>query len=192
MEKEVQIELTSFPPSFALAPKIAAFPSFFAFSWPFEGGPASFISASAYEVLHITIIRRELLKQLVTKLQERKREKRKEKNMYKNNSKTPQRQTKKKEEKKRKTDKTKTLKKYYLQAFRPVSLLPRRQQRSRASSQTSSRSLDPLRVDQPVGWPTPLGERKYRKGSSGPGQERPLDHQIHSPSHHCTNPEPEL
>jgi hypothetical protein len=57
MEKEVQIELTSFPPSFALAPKIAAFPSFFAFSWPFEGGPASFISASAYEVLHITIIR---------------------------------------------------------------------------------------------------------------------------------------
>jgi hypothetical protein len=98
MEKEVQIELTSFPPSFALAPQIAAFPSFFAFPWPFEGGPASFISASAYEVLHITIIRRELLRQLVTKLQERKRRKvkRNEKNMYKNNSKTPQRQTKKK------------------------------------------------------------------------------------------------
>jgi hypothetical protein len=76
---------TSFPPSVAPAPKTAAFPSFFpnffAFSWAFEGGPASFISTSAYEVLHITIIRRELLKQLVTKLQE--------KNMYKNNSKTP-------------------------------------------------------------------------------------------------------
>ena len=79
------MESTSFPLRVSAVPKTAAFPSFFpnffAFSWPFEGGPASFISASAYEVLHITIIRRELLKQLVTKLQEKmkkmKREKRK-------------------------------------------------------------------------------------------------------------------
>jgi hypothetical protein len=169
--------------------------NFFAFSWPFEGGPASFISALAclrkpfyhdYKMESIEAIGYQTIKK---KRKKPCTKKKKEKNSP--NS-PPQLQTKKKRKEKKNQINTRTLKKSNLRAFRPVSLLPRRQQRSRASSQTSSRSLDPLRVDQPVGWPPPLGERKYRKGSSGPGQERPLDHQIHSPSHHCTNPEPEL
>jgi len=109
MEKEVEIELTSFPPSVAPAPNS------FAFSWPFEGGPASFISASAYEVLHITIIRRELLKQLVTKLQERKKgkEKREKKKICtKTTPKLPNARRKKKEKKRKRKKENRQIQKH--------------------------------------------------------------------------------